>query len=260
MKLAMSNTIPWNATSETNDFHFALHNLYGFMQETMLRKRNGDSFIATASNHIKSNSAVQIQNIDISWEHLSKAIITTLYQSIFGHPLISAPVCGSSKTYNHEMHESLCIRWYIVAATLPLFRISSDGVSRDPESLKTKYAQLHAKNALKIRDVLQPYLFSILNSQTPITRPMFYNYPNDYNTLNLTEQYMIGDSFLVVQPSSPGTYFLQFYLPKAEETWYEYFGGQQYLPGKANVTIVETDLVMFLAPGKIIPLQDVSNF
>lgn len=39
--------------------------------------------------------------------------------------MIGVPVCGDTDSFNKSSHETLCIRWYIAAATMPYFRVSS---------------------------------------------------------------------------------------------------------------------------------------
>lgn len=39
--------------------------------------------------------------------------------------MVGLPVCGDTTTYDKELHETLCLRWYLAAAVMPYFRVSS---------------------------------------------------------------------------------------------------------------------------------------
>lgn len=201
----------------------------------------------------------QIQNLDISWTNLKKAISTTLYHSIFGNQFITIPVCGSTDKFNENLDELLCIRWYLTAATFPIFRISSDLPRRDPLSLPSMFAARITSNAIKQRFKLLPYYHTILSNSEPLVRPLFYDYHSDNETLNLDEQYMLGDALLVAQPLKEPSYRLRLYLPPSAGTWYEFWGGQiSNSTGWVEISIIETDWIMYIAAGHIIPYRNVS--
>lgn len=171
----------------------------------------------------------------------------------------SVPVCGSTKNFTAS-NEQLCIRWYIVAATMPVFRISSELPRRDPMSLSTGHARNATLDAIKKRYALLPYFHTTLNTDPPLNRPMWYDYANEGETLSLDEQYMVGGSLLVAHPFLPDLAAVKVYLPEGKGCWYEFFGGRKYCRlGWVIVDIVPTDWVMFVAQGSIVPLRNVST-
>lgn len=168
-------------------------------------------------------------------------------------------MCGSTKVIT-AFNELVCIRWYIVAATMSIFRISSQLPRRDPLSLTTGFARNAAIDAVRKRYALLPYIHTTLNTDPPLTRPMWYDYAEENETLLLDEQYMVGNSLLVAHPFLPDLPAIRVYLPRSKGVWYEFFGGKKYSRlGWVTVDVVPTDWVVFVAQGSIIPLRNVSN-
>ncbi|KAJ3627954.1 hypothetical protein MTP99_015288 [Tenebrio molitor] len=260
---AMSLTLPWNVTSDDR-LQILDHNDYGALQvENVVSIFGQDSFIMTASHNADTLQPVMIQNVTISWVNFKNAIASTLYNSIFGHPLVGFPVCGSTRNFTESSHDSLCMRWYLMASTSPIFRISSDTPRRDPEAFLSQTVTNTALDAITLRYKLRYYFYTILNSGEPLMRPMFYDFPNDNNTFNLVEQYAVGD-ILVKHPTLPSQTQLKIYLPKSVKVWYEFWGGDAYDLSSTNeteitLTIAETDWIAFIPEGTIIPLVDESD-
>lgn len=252
----MSYTIPWNATVNGDTTkHILRHNSYGQHQRKLFENNLNNVPIVTSSNEVSANIFLHVQNINATWKNLKNVLNIYLEQSLFGRSLISAPICGSNHLYN----EKLCIRWYLLAATMPMFRISSDKPRRNPESLPNKYIRDIVYNAVKKRDMLLPYFYSSLNDNNIVVRPMFYDFYEDDNTLLLDEQYMIGQSLLIAQPLRENLRNIKVYLPQKIKLWYEFWGGQKYSNGWIKMPVVESDWIMFIAEGHTIPLKWVSG-
>lgn len=254
IKSAMSLSLDWDAKTVSNKFHYTQHNNYGSLQAELFTQ---NEFLATSSYNYGYKHAANVQNVNISWTNLKNAVRSSLAHSIFGSPLISFPVCGSTDFFP-ESKESTCTRWYLTAATMPLFRISSLLPRRDPNNLYTVYAQNIAKYAINTRHMLLPYYYSIIKTEELLIRPMFYEFFDDQETHTLDEQYMIGNALLVAQFFYTGASSVRVYLPPSAGTWFEFWGGRSYKNGWININVVERDWIMFLAQGNIVPLQFVS--
>lgn len=108
MNTSLAQTIPWNATTSTGELHITKHNSYGASQLKLFEDAlQEDTFLMTASYDYGVQHAALIQDMDISWANLRKAIRTILYHSLFGQPLISVPVCGSTDNYDAQAHEKV---------------------------------------------------------------------------------------------------------------------------------------------------------
>ncbi|RZC36640.1 maltase-glucoamylase-like protein, partial [Asbolus verrucosus] len=267
---AMSSTLPWNVTGG-NELQIIHHNDYGAQQLKSvvegLKSNVNDTvleeiLIMTASHNFDESNPIIIQNYDISWNNFKSAITKTLSNSIFGDYLLSIPVCGSTDNYDTSVHESLCMRWYLMASTAPFFRISSDYPRRDPNSLNSQTASKTAKLSIDIRYKLQYYFYTVLNNFEPLMRPMFYDFSDDNTTFGLDEQYMVGKSILVAHPTIPYQSQLSIYLPKSVEVWYEFWGGLAYHQnstknGWITINIVETEWIGYIAHGSVIPTREI---
>ena len=238
------------------------HNEYGQRQAEVLQKHiDPDLYIFSSSYKQGMDVIAQVQHLNATWANLRRMIRTTLRHGIFAHPLISVPVCGSTAFFDIQNQEVLCQRWYIVSATMPLFRISSDLPRRDPNSLFTNQARRIALDAMDMRNTFMPYIRTILWRGEPVMRPMFFDFYEDVETFELDEQYMVGDAMLVAQILLRDRFTLPVYFPNKSEAWYEFFGRERHDElGWTSLRVVESDWIIFLAEGKVIPFQTVSNF
>lgn len=215
--------------------------------------------LLTASYMAGTPGFAHEQNVNISWVNFKLMLTKTLSHSLFGGALYSTPVCGSTSFYSEETHEALCMRWYLAAATMPMFRISSEQPRRDPSSFKLLTLKNVAIEAIQKRYTLLPYYYTILAENMPLVRPMFFNFPKVTDVFDLDEQYMLGDALLVVQPVFFKIPIVKLYLPEHAGGWFEFWGGRKYLEkGWIELPVVETELVTFIAAGSIVPLQNVS--
>lgn len=247
----MSRTLQWNAITFEQVQHYLIHNKYAISQIKAFESVENMTIFATSSytNGIKYVS--NVQTLTATWSSFKKSLNTLLTHSLFGNPYISIPVCGSMDKYD----EKLCIRWYLMAATMPIFRISSDKPRRDPENLPSATAKKYATEILTIRQQFIPHYYRILKGNEPLVRPMFYEFPDDVETYKLDEQYMVGGFLLVAHPVLPLANTIDIYLPKEIKNWYEIWSGINYGNGWIEFPILQNDWNMFIASGYILPLS-----
>ncbi|XP_030753565.1 alpha-glucosidase-like [Sitophilus oryzae] len=263
----MVYTLPWNVNTSSNISHFEVHNTYGSLQYELLynyttEKENlKDFFIASASKNFADNEPEISHNFQTSWDNFKVYLEKTMFSSITGDYMIGLPVCGDGNSYNKELHETLCLRWYIAAASMPYFRISSDDPYRDPNSLNTLYTTNAVTTTISRRKLFQEYFYTILSKKEPLIRPMYYDYYSNNATYSLENQYAIGTDVIVAQPLTSGKSKLQVYLPEKRKIWYELWGGAMFTPAKKDnyyvtIDIIESDWIAFVAQGSIVALTD----
>lgn len=263
----MSNSIPWNAIQpKTNNFHISQHNKYGIdYAEAVVEATNSSSstnkiqFMLSSSvmDNIKYGS--HFQNMNLTWVAFKEMLTTTLSTSLFGNPIHSIPICGTKSSNAEKIsQEKVCVKWYQAGITLPVFRISSEEKSRNPVFMESEFLRKVAMKAIEQRYKFIPYYYTVLQTSLPFVKPMMFDYYDDLTTLTLDEQYMVGSALLVAHPVYPETSSLKVYLPKNAGGWYEYWGGENYDKDWAKINIVETDVIMFVPAGHIIPFYDVS--
>ena len=103
----------------------------------------------------------------------------------------------------------------------------------------------------RLRYQLLPYLYSCAYAahQTgmPILRPMVLEFPSDEKVWNLSQQYMLGNAFLV------GAFTRRIYLPKGQ--WADYWSGRWHEgPGEIECELpVGRGGPLFVRGGAIIP-------
>ncbi|XP_060526956.1 lysosomal alpha-glucosidase-like [Cylas formicarius] len=263
---AMSYTLPWNLLTYDKTYQMEQHNSYGSLQNSSLHNyfsSNPNLSSLEIISATKNYGDVELEvseNFDTSWDNFRLYLQRTLFNSITGNHMVGLPVCGDTTVYDKDLHETLCIRWYLAAATMPHFRVSSVKPFRDPENLNSKFATRYALDAIEKRKMFQEHYYTILSRGEPIVRPMYYDYYQNITTMSLDRQYTIGKNIIVVHPLSSARSALQVFLPSQVKVWYEIWGGGMYTSSPKDnfisISIVETDWVSFVAEGTIIPLTN----
>ena len=157
------------------------------------------------------------------------------------------------------------IRWFQYATFCPVFRLHGD---REPHSepLGTSGGGLCGSGAANevwsygeeayeifkkymfIREMLKPYITKIMEEAhvkgTPVIRPLFYDFPDDKDSWEITDQYMFGPDILVAPILFEDMRSRRVYLPEGAE-WRDAHSDQVYKGGQW----VDCD-----APLEIIPL------
>ncbi|XP_050293641.1 neutral alpha-glucosidase C-like [Anthonomus grandis grandis] len=265
----MKSTLPWTLQGTDKVLHLEKHNSYGFYQNASLyeylKTINPDvPLIISSTKRFGSTDSVIFQNFETSWENFKMYLNKMMFGSITGNTMLGLPVCGDTKNYNETLQEVLCMRWYIAAATMPFFRVSSAELYRDPVNMNSAYARRISVDAMKKRALLQDFYFTILNKKEPMLRPMYYNYYSDPSTFSLERQYAIGKDIIIAHPLTSGSVRIQVYLPRERGVWYEFWGGTMFKIKKyaENITIdsFEGDWMMFVSQGSIVALTDLNKF
>ncbi|KAK6031540.1 glycosyl hydrolase, family 31, partial [Ostertagia ostertagi] len=159
-----------------------------------------------------------------TWEDLQASIIGAMEFNMFGIPFVGADLCG----FNGKTSEELCLRWQQLGAFHPFMR-NHNAINEPPQdpALWPSVAEA-TKKATLFRYRYLPYLFSLhfiasMEGATVI-RPVFYEYPNDNNTHNLSHQFLWGRSMLIAPALHENANSVDVYLPK--DDWYSLFDFQ----------------------------------
>jgi alpha-glucosidase (family GH31 glycosyl hydrolase) len=151
-----------------------------------------------------------------------------------------------------DAFEELCQRWQQLGLVLPLaFNHYAPGtIPRNPTDLQNAF---YLKVAMRQRYRLLPYYYSVAieaaMNNFPIVRPMFFEFPDDPDTFELDQQFMIGSGLLAVPALEPGQTTVNSYFPKG--TWVDFYNGNVLSAdvgkgqwGKIPVTGLQSPLVM----------------
>jgi len=90
----------------------------------------------------------------------------------------------------------------------------------------------------KLREELRPYIYATakkcVKENTPMMRPLFYQFPEDEKVLNCDDEYMFGEDYLVAPFMEENQSSRDVYLP--EGIWKDFFTGEVFT-GKQVISI-----------------------
>ncbi|MCR5476992.1 MAG: DUF5110 domain-containing protein [Lachnospiraceae bacterium] len=127
----------------------------------------------------------------------------------------------------------LFTRWYEWGAFLPVFRGHGTDVRRELWTFDHPKAPFYEalKAANRKRYELMPYFYSLAGCawlrEGLIMKPLAFGFPQDRETWQIGDQYLLGDGVMVCPVTTPGRYEA---APDGSES-YVHDGRQVYLPG-----------------------------
>ena len=157
----------------------------------------------------------------------------------------------------------LLTRWVQNGIFYPRFSIHSyntDGSVTEP-MMYEEYTP-YIRDAIKFRYQLVPYYYSLMKKANedglPILRPLMMEYM-DKEFINNFDEYMVGDSLLVVPVLQENQTKKMIYLPKGY-TFYDFYNYKKYEGGKEVILDVDIESIpLFLKEGSILPIGNKIN-
>ncbi len=195
-----------------------------------------------------------------TWDSLALSIPMFESLGLSGQPFVGSDAGGFIGRDTGEM----LTRWYQVAFLTPFCRNHKDIKSYDQEPWRFgKYYEDIIRKFLKLRYELMPFLYTTLEEAhrtgVPVFRPLLLNYQNDESTLNLDNEFMIGDDLLVAPILKPDITQRLVYLPAG--IWYDFWTNKKYPGGRMITADAPLDTVpMFVRGGAIIPTWPAMNY
>ncbi len=172
-------------------------------------------------------------------------------------------------------YRELYVRWFQLAAFLPVFRSHGTDISKNiwcfGEPGDIFYDTLIKFNHLRYR--LLPYIYSVAgmvsHKNYTMMRSLCFDFEQDQNVLNITDQYMFGPAIMVCPVAFPMYYEKEnlkiegiaksrtVYLP-AGCKWYDFWTGEKYEGGQYINAFAPLDrMPLFIKSGSIIPMGPV---
>jgi len=144
--------------------------------------------------------------------------------------------------------------WYL--NNPPWLQYDQDKNNRDEFLPDAKELESKIRKLLELRMSLIPYLYSAFASYhyqgIPPFRALVVDYPNDINTYNIDDEYMIGESLLAA-PFIDGASKRKVYFPAG--VWYDFNTNQKYDGGKYyEIEMTIDQIPLFVKEGTILPL------
>lgn len=209
---------------------------------------------------IQRYSTMWTGDTNSTWETLALSIPVFQTLGLSGEAFVGSDVGGFIGRGSGE----LLVRSYQVSFLAPFCRNHKviDGYDQEPWRFGKYYEDIIRKY-LKLRYRLLPFLYTTLaeanRSGVPLFRPLVLNYQTDSNTLNLDDEFMIGDDLLVAPILQQNQTSRLVYLP--EGVWYDYWTNRKQ-PGGTMIRVdAPLEVVpMFIRGGSIIPEGPEMNY
>lgn len=170
-------------------------------------------------------------------------------------------------------YRELYTRWIQFGAFLPIFRSHGTDTPREPWQFGDKGDMFYdvIVKYIRLRYQLMPYIYSLAakahSAAYTMMRSLAFDFAEDAEALNVVDEYMFGDAFLVAPVLEPMYYeadskvlsdvkkVRKVYLPKGTK-WYDFWTNQVYEGGQYIEAEADIDkMPIFVKAGSIIPFS-----
>ncbi|AYL95801.1 TIM-barrel domain-containing protein [Mucilaginibacter celer] len=240
-----------------------MHQLFGLLYQKTIygiyKKLNQRTYLdVRASNAFASSYPAALYSDTYLHEEYIRMILNSGFAG-----MIWSPEVRESNTIKDFMRRSqtavlsaqtLYNSWYL--QNPPWLQINKEKNNKDELMENAKQVETDIRKLLNFRMSLIPYLYNAFADYhfkgIPPFRALVMDYPQDKNTFNLSDEYMIGESVLAA-PLTEKMDERKVYLP--EGTWYDYNTRQKYEGGKYYTIKPDLNqLPIFIKSGTILPL------
>jgi alpha-glucosidase len=173
--------------------------------------------------------------VEAGWAGLRSAVSLVLSMGLSGVPYSGADVGGLAGTPSPELY----LRWFQLAAYLPLFRTHAARRAgrREPWEFGAQVLE-HCAAAMRERERLLPYFATLAQlahrTGAPYVRPVWWQHPRDRALRECDDAFLLGDALLVAPVLEAGARRRTVRLPRGR--WHEVATGTAH-EGPGTVTL-----------------------
>lgn len=170
-------------------------------------------------------------------------------------------------------YRELYVRWLEMAVFLPIFRSHGTDTPREIWNFGKKGEMFYdaIEKSIQLRYRLLPYIYTlaanVYNKNATIMRSLLFDFMDDPEVKNISDQYMFGPSLLVCPVTEPMYYeaesrplqkekLRKCYLP-AGTSWYNFHTGEKVEGGQYIQVKTHLDTIpVFVREGSVIPMAE----
>jgi alpha-D-xyloside xylohydrolase len=216
-----------------------------------------------------------------SWDVLRRQITAGLNLSLCGNPYWNSDIGGFflgkyPKKLNDPEYRELYVRWLQFGAFCPMMRSHGADAPREIYQFGNKGNKIYdaIEKSINLRYTLLPYIYStswdITVHNSSMMRALVMDFAKDKEALDITDQYMFGNSILVC-PVTKQMYVnindkestkvedfsivktKEVYLPKNVD-WFDFWTGEKISGGQKVNKATPIDIIpLYVKAGSIIP-------
>ena len=154
------------------------------------------------------------------WDSLRTAVTQDLAISTIGYPFVETDMIGGSLGQPPAEKETL-VRWAQAASLMPLMYSSTSPVGSGTAGGVTRTYDAETvrlyKRAIAAHRLLAPYIRvqvrRAIATGEPIMKPLFFAFPREQRTYEITDEWLLGDAVLAAPVLGPAT-SRDVYLPR----------------------------------------------
>jgi alpha-D-xyloside xylohydrolase len=172
-------------------------------------------------------------------------------------PVLVDPAGATAMAPGYTDYPELFVRWFGYSVFTPTLRIHGQRPGTALWEYGTAAEPLLA-DFLRLRYTLMPYIYALgrktYESNAPMMRALFMDFPNDPKVANMGDEYMFGSAFLVAPVTDQGVTHRSVYLPAGAD-WYDYWTNARHSGGQTiDVAAPISRIPLFVRAGSIIPM------